>query len=194
MGGIVATSLLPSSNISAIITMSTPHVIPPARFDSRLDLVYKTSQDVLAHDPTPILSLCGGITDTMILSEFCVIPRQEDSTTSALRRTVFTSSLESCWTGVGHREMVWCHQVRWRIARATLELAHATSDSERREIIETCFRDGINDKIPRETSAFISQQAKSYEVLSEGKSLVVYRPMGSQIYILPITRYNSSFR
>ncbi|GAW00800.1 PGAP1-domain-containing protein [Lentinula edodes] len=40
MGGIVATSLLPSKDISSIITMSTPHTLPPARFDQRVDEIY----------------------------------------------------------------------------------------------------------------------------------------------------------
>ena len=148
MGGIVATSLLPSTNISSIITMSTPHVIPPARFDSRLDAIYDATKEVLEKDMTPILSICGGITDTMIASEFCVLPQQEAG--EALRKTVFTSSLEGCWTGVGHREMVWCHQVRWRVARVAFELAHAGSEDARAEAIETWFRDGIADKIPKE--------------------------------------------
>ena len=69
MGGVVATGLLPTSQIAAIITMSTPHSVPPARFDSRMDAIYSNSLERLDNDPTPILSLCGGITDTMIPSE-----------------------------------------------------------------------------------------------------------------------------
>ncbi|KAG1782508.1 hypothetical protein EV702DRAFT_386529 [Suillus placidus] len=65
-----------------------------------------------------------------------------------LRRTVFTSALEGAWTGVGHREMVWCHQmvrifcgyttrvtvvvyarlVTSLVARAALELGGANSN------------------------------------------------------------------
>ncbi|TFY75199.1 hypothetical protein EWM64_g8816, partial [Hericium alpestre] len=36
MGGVVAASLLPHPHINALITMSTPHTLPPARFDSRM--------------------------------------------------------------------------------------------------------------------------------------------------------------
>ncbi|KAF8897930.1 PGAP1-like protein-domain-containing protein [Infundibulicybe gibba] len=111
MGGVVASYLLPSTDISAIITMSTPHTLPPVRFDSRIDDIYDRNQRILRSDPTPIISLCGGATDAMIPSETCILP---DSSPGAFRRTVFTSALEGSWTGVGHREMVWCHQVRWR--------------------------------------------------------------------------------
>lgn len=120
MGGVVATSLLPSSDISTIITMSTPHTVPPARFDSRIDDIYRKGKRVLDLDPTPVVSLCGGASDMMIPSESCIL--QQPSSGDIFRRTVFTSALEGAWTGVGHREMVWCHQVRWRVARAALEV------------------------------------------------------------------------
>ncbi|KAF8262780.1 PGAP1-like protein-domain-containing protein [Lactarius quietus] len=120
MGGIVATSLLPSPNISAVITMSTPHQLPPARFDRRIAAIYKSNQAALTASSTPILSLCGGAADLMVPSESCIVPKAAES--GLYRRTVFSSALEGCWTGVGHQVVVWCHQVRWRVARAALEL------------------------------------------------------------------------
>ncbi|THH33528.1 hypothetical protein EUX98_g695 [Antrodiella citrinella] len=65
MGGVVATSLLPHHNIAAIITMSTPYTLPPARFDRRIEGIFTRSLHSLTSDPTPILSLCGGATDLM---------------------------------------------------------------------------------------------------------------------------------
>jgi len=35
---------------------------------------------------------------------------------------MFTSGMVGTWTGVDHEAMVWCHQVRWRVARLLLEL------------------------------------------------------------------------
>jgi len=121
MGGVVATSLLPSPDISAIITMSTPHTLPPARFDYRIEGIYSANHEHLTSDPTPIISICGGATDTMVPSESCILPKP--SSPGIFRKTIFSSGMERCWTGIGHREMVWCHQARWQIARAALELS-----------------------------------------------------------------------
>lgn len=144
MGGVVATSLLPHANISAIITMSTPHTLPPARFDRRIERIYEHNRHSLLSDLTPILSLCGGATDLMVPSESCILPPAgvNDNDAEPFRRTVFTSALEGSWTGVGHREMVWCHQVRWRVARASLELGAARSASDRGIILDNWLRDG----------------------------------------------------
>ncbi|KAH7105481.1 PGAP1-domain-containing protein [Auriculariales sp. MPI-PUGE-AT-0066] len=135
MGGIVAMSLLPSPNISAIITMSTPHSLPPARLDRRIEDIFAASWHATAQSKTPVISICGGATDSMIPSESCYLPNIA-SDAQAYRRTVFTSGMEGVWTGVGHQSMVWCHQVRWHVARAALltggsppvEEIHATFD------------------------------------------------------------------
>jgi GPI inositol-deacylase len=95
--GVVETSLLPSVHISAIITMSTPHALPHARFDSLIDEIYRRNRLILDSDPTPILSLCGGATDMMISSESCVLEKQGAG--AMLRRTVSTSALEGAYSG-----------------------------------------------------------------------------------------------
>ncbi|KAF8213968.1 PGAP1-like protein-domain-containing protein [Mycena galopus ATCC 62051] len=185
MGGIVATALLPSPNISAILTMSTPHELPPARFDARIDALYQHNKRILTRDVTPILSVCGGATDMMIPSESCVLPVDADSD-SPFRRTVFSSALEGAWTGVGHREMVWCHQVRWRIARAALELAEADSPVGRGVILDRWLRDG--HALPRplvlpEADAALTALP---EVLPAEMHLVLKQPRGARTYLLPL--------
>ncbi|KAF9236219.1 PGAP1-like protein-domain-containing protein [Melanogaster broomeanus] len=179
MGGVVGTALLPAVHISALITMSTPHTLPPARFDARVEAIYVRNRDVLARAATPILSLCGGATDMMVPSESCVLPEGEDGGEGedeggGYRRTVFTSALEGAWTGVGHREMVWCHQVRWRVARAALELGGAASAGAR----GGCWTGGGQAGLEEGT----------YEVLPEGEHLVLRypRPRGARTYLVPV--------
>ena len=142
MGGVVATSLLPSPGISAIITMSTPHTLPPARFDNRIEDIYSTNHEHLISNPTPIVSICGGATDLMVPSETCIIP--EPNVQGIFRKTVFSSGMERCWTGIGHREMVWCHQARWQVARAALELSASASSTPpaRALILDAWLRNG----------------------------------------------------
>ncbi|KAL0577563.1 GPI inositol deacylase [Marasmius crinis-equi] len=190
MGGIVATSLLPSDNISTIITMSTPHILPPARFDQRIDAIYERNQHVLASDATPILSLCGGATDMMIPSESCILPVSD--TNKPYRRTVFSSALEGAWTGVGHREMVWCHQVRWRVARAALELSKANLVSEKEKVLDLWLRDG-HALPPREDPLQHSSNGDE-EFVSHGQALTLRNPRESKKYRFPIsTSYSNHF-
>ena len=188
MGGIVATSLLPSSNISAIITMSTPHTLPPARFDARIDALYDRLQLTLHKDPTPILSICGGVTDMLIPSESCILPQASNNT---FRRTVFTSALEGAWTGVGHREMVWCHQVRWRVARAALELGGANSLPSKATLLDKWFRDGHilpPNALETEYYTLDISDAAPVEILAPGKNLLLKSPHISNTYLLPVKR------
>ncbi|KAF8165658.1 GPI-inositol-deacylase [Crassisporium funariophilum] len=193
MGGIVATSLLPSNNISAIITMSTPHTLPPARFDSRIDTIYDRLQLTLDREPTPIVSICGGATDMMIASESCVLPKPSND---VFRRTVFTSALEGAWTGVGHREMVWCHQVRWRVARSALELGAADTPAGRALVLDKWLRDGhslppqISEAGPDKTMEVTDMT--TVEVLPAWKKLTIQNPKTSKTYLLPVQRTSES--
>lgn len=188
MGGIVGTALLPSDDISALITMSTPHTLPPARFDASVDEIYRRNAESLMNDPTPVVSICGGATDMMIPSESCILPDPGDGNpgSAIYRRTVFTSALEGAWTGVGHREMVWCHQVRWRVARAALELGGANSDIDMAVILDTWL--SRNGRLLPPAAGVDMSDAATYEALPEGLNLVLTKPTGSRTYLLPVPR------
>ena len=168
MGGVVATSLLPSPDISAIITMSTPHILPPARFDNRIEDIYSNNHNRLISDPTPIVSICGGATDTMVPSESCILP--EPRAQGIFRKTIFSSGMERCWTGIGHREMVWCHQARWQVARAVLELSASASPtpSVRALILDAWLRNG-HEATPTLDASVPSVDSTQTEVISESE-------------------------
>ncbi|KAI0751124.1 PGAP1-domain-containing protein [Daedaleopsis nitida] len=187
MGGVVATALLPNPRISAIITMSTPHTLPPVRFDRRIDHVYARNHINLASESTPVLSVCGGATDLMIPSESCILsPSVLKFNSSLYRRTVFTSALEGCWTGVGHLAMVWCHQVRWRIARAALEIAAVKTVAERAEVMEKWLRDGHTLPPTATPTETVQLRAGQYYKIPSGQHLLVRDPEGTHSYVLPL--------
>lgn len=184
MGGVVAASLLPSSNISAIITMSTPYTLPPARFDNVIDAIYSKNAGVLKNDPTPIVSVCGGSTDMMIPSESCILPQ---SSQGGYRRTVFSSALEGAWSGVGHVEMVWCHQVRWRVARAALELGPYSTEEDRVGVLDKWLRDGHT--LPAsviEPKPLVKDAAGTVIQLPQDKKMLVTIPRHDVTHLLPI--------
>lgn len=184
MGGIVATALLPSDKMSAVITMSTPHTLPPARFDSRIDKLYERLQQTLDEDHTPIASICGGATDMMIPSESCILPRTRKD---IFRRTVFSSALEGAWTGVGHREMVWCHQVRWRVARAALELGAAKTLETRAVVLDKWLRDGHSLPLTLEIDGEFEILLEDAPSLPTGQQLILKKPNTPKTYLLPVS-------
>lgn len=176
MGGVVATSLLPSPDISAIITMSTPHTLPPARFDNRIEDIYSNNHNHLISDPTPIVSICGGATDTMVPSESCILP--EPRAQGIFRKTIFSSGMERCWTGIGHREMVWCHQARWQVTRAVLELSASASPtpSVRALILDAWLRNG-HETTPIPDASIPPVDSTQTEVVSESEGMHPPGPM-----------------
>lgn len=189
MGGVVATSLLPSPNISAVITMSTPHQLPPARFDRRVAAIYNNNRAALVTANTPILSLCGGATDLMVPSESCILPEVAD--VGAYRRTVFSSALEGCWTGVGHQVVVWCHQVRWRVARAALELGAASTPVERGAILDRWLRDGRSPLPALGYPAPLHSNQTSYTVLPPGPVVLRALREPGAVYLAPVPETGS---
>ena len=192
MGGVVATSLLPSPNISAVITMSTPHEIPPARFDRRITAIYKHIQTALTTADTPILSLCGGATDLMVPSESCIVPEAKNG--DVYRRTIFSSALEGCWTGVGHQAIVWCHQVRWRVARAALELGAASSSVDRGFILDRWLRDGRLFMPTPEHPGRLDMDRESYAVLPSGPFILRDFREARAVYLAPVPEANHPIR
>ncbi|EKM59762.1 uncharacterized protein PHACADRAFT_85765 [Phanerochaete carnosa HHB-10118-sp] len=187
MGGVVALSVLPHPRVSAIITMSTPYTLPPARFDRRIDHIYSTNEKILMSEPTPVLSLCGGATDLMIPSESCILPEAHAwaNGSKPYRRTIFSSALEGSWTGIGHREMVWCHQVRWRVARAALQLGATSTSTERAAVLDTWLHDGQTLPFGYPSSA-PPLSLEAAEFLPVDLRLELRNPAGSRTYVLPV--------
>jgi glycosylphosphatidylinositol deacylase len=131
MGGTVSELLLSEmddADIRAVFTMSTPNLLAPVRFDRRSEDIYTQAQKAQRgeiNSTAPLVNICGGSTDSQITSELCTLPTSDHP----LRRTISTSSLQGAWTGVGHREMVWCHQIRYLVAQAMLTLANDPSSN-----------------------------------------------------------------
>lgn len=134
MGGIVArhavTRLADPAAVHTVVTLSTPHQQAPVTTDSSLARVYSDIAAFFspanAQDPQHpasnhlLVSLCGGSPDPMLAADACALPESMYGPIEAL--SIFTSGLVGGWTGVDHEAMVWCHQVRWRVARMLLEL------------------------------------------------------------------------
>ena len=135
MGGIVArhASITAVGDlVDAILTMSTPHLYPPVTLERQMDDIYSTINSARANDSTPLLfSICGGVSDTQIVSDACALDESLIGPSDGF--AVFTTGIPGAWTGVDHQAMVWCHQIRWRVARVLLEM---TASEDRRKRLD----------------------------------------------------------
>lgn len=106
MGGIVSRLAAKQEHVDLVMTMSTPHTMPPLPLDHASEDIFRRA---LAN-PVPFISICGGVSDTQVVSDSC-----------AIGNTLFTTGLAGVWTGVDHQAMVWCHQIRSRIVPLLLQ-------------------------------------------------------------------------
>jgi glycosylphosphatidylinositol deacylase len=150
MGGIVArlaATSSPKDSISLILTMATPHTISPAPFDYTTESIYRLISTHQISRPSPLLiSVCGGISDTQVVSDTCALGDSDLHPEDGF--TVFTSGLPGAWTGVDHQAMVWCHQIRWAVARALMESANIKEKGDQLLRLKRWLGDDIADRTP----------------------------------------------
>ncbi|SPO29408.1 related to BST1 - negative regulator of COPII vesicle formation [Ustilago trichophora] len=134
MGGIAArlTGHLPNyprGSIDTIVTLSTPHAYPPVPFDRSVEYVYSLiNQPVVVPDsadaqqiPPLLISIAGGLLDTQLPSDpsSLALARIGESVAPS-RISTYTGSLPSLWSSVDHLAVMWCDQLREKIARGFL--------------------------------------------------------------------------
>lgn len=144
MGGIVSRVALTLDNyipgtVNTIITLASPHLVPPATFDADITKVYHLANDYWRgaysegeseenplRDVT-ILSIAGGKLDTMVPSDYVSL----DSLVPASNGlSTFANSVPRVWSGIDHDAMVWCHQLRRQIASALFQIADPQVSSQ----------------------------------------------------------------
>ncbi|UZJ57245.1 hypothetical protein CBS101457_006565 [Exobasidium rhododendri] len=140
MGGVVARLMLtkanhPPGSVDTIITLSSPHAYPPVPLESGVEEVYRQINSGWEEKARDILliSLSGGVLDNQLSSEPASLPlaRLWHDNTSL---SAFTSSLPALWSGVDHLAMMWCDQLRERVARGVLRIeGRRSSVTERRQ-------------------------------------------------------------
>lgn len=130
MGGVIARLAMDSAtsiSVDIIVTLSTPHIIPPLALERDMDSIYSLitwrRQHISTHPP--LISICGGISDTQVVSDSCVLPSWQTGKNGDF--AVFTTGIPGVWTAVEHQAIVWCHQIRWRIARMLLDMSIKTN-------------------------------------------------------------------
>lgn len=131
MGGIVARLALGLPNhheskpIKTMLTLSTPHAVPPAPLEEGMDRIYSRIEAERLSDATAskvlFVSLSGGLLDTQLPSDYAVFPNS-----TGLQPVIqgYTTDIASLWSSVDHLAMMWCDQLRRRVSWLVDEEVH----------------------------------------------------------------------
>ncbi|KAG5364914.1 GPI inositol-deacylase A [Yarrowia sp. E02] len=162
MGGIVARTMvtldsyIPES-INTILTLATPHVLPPVSFDKGIVGLYHDVNEFWKHETAPggkledtlLVSVTGGIRDQMIPAEYSSVDTFLPPSNGF---AVATTSIPGVWMSIDHQAMVWCHQLRRVLAETLLVVASETTEkvSTRLETFQEYFLSGMERVEQRE--------------------------------------------
>ncbi|CAJ0837552.1 11526_t:CDS:10 [Entrophospora sp. SA101] len=196
MGGVVARTLFQTPNfqpgsINTILTMSTPHTLPPASFDWKINT--ESSSNSLM-DVT-LISIAGGNLDTIVCSDSTNINSLVPDSNGF---TVFTTSIPKVWTSMDHQCILWCEQLVKVVANTLLNIVdirrstQTIPTSQRMKVFRKNLLTGLEDSIdidksPREFFDILDLGKGSYQFLDMGQRLVLNNTSSkSQIYLMPI--------
>ncbi|KAI5954720.1 BST1 [Candida theae] len=174
MGGIVARIMLTlpdyaSDSIKDILTLSSPHSTSPLTFDGDLSTIYsavdkfwycgfnncsaastsKLNQlSSVAHTrlhDVALISITGGALDSTLPADYTTLGYLVPKTNGF---TAFTTGIPQVWTPIDHLAVVWCQQLRTRIALALRELTclrDTATLEDRIGVYERYFLTGFED-------------------------------------------------
>lgn len=155
MGGIVARTMVTldsyiHGSINTILTLATPHVLPPVSFDKGIVGLYHNVNEFWKTETAPggkledtlLVSVTGGIRDQMIPAEYSSVDTFLPPTNGF---AVATTSIPDVWMSIDHQAMVWCHQLRRVVAETLLVVAGETTEkvSTRLDTFQEYFLSGM---------------------------------------------------
>ncbi|KAF9157031.1 GPI inositol deacylase [Linnemannia schmuckeri] len=170
MGGIVARSIFTTDNyiqgsVHSILTVATPHMIPPIALNDRISAAYDKIEDFWTHGfHTPhsplasvsLVSIMGGNLDITVNSDsgniHHLVPQSHGF-------SVFTSSIPHAWVGTDHLSVLWCNQVAMVIGKALVDVVDARRADqvkplgERMKIFRRRFLTGAEEHASRASAA-----------------------------------------
>lgn len=219
MGGIVARALFlqphyQARSVSTLITIATPHVVPPATVDRGVDKVYEAinsywrqgygleygSYSERAREELSDLvtiSISGGLSDTTIASEATSLSSLLPSNDSH-GFTVFTTSIPGINTPIDHLALLWCEQLLQLISQSIISIVdvHVARGVVSREERIAKFGDrllgGLESAAKRVEGREVALDALEKDgrttVLKIGERLVVRPPQlkGRNVFVMPI--------
>ncbi|CAG8456911.1 17514_t:CDS:2 [Acaulospora morrowiae] len=213
MGGVVARTLFTMPNyqpgsINTILTMASPHLLPPAPFDWQISKIYKDINEFWKNgysqnstenslDDVTLISIVGGNLDTVVCSDSANISPLVPASNGF---TVFTTSIPNVWTAMDHQCILWCNQLVGVVANSLLSVVDVRRAvqtklrSERMSAFRKVLLTGLEEhaeqelnEIKREPFGIINLEKLSHRFLDMGQRLVLSDAESTpQVYLMPI--------
>ncbi|KAK6198890.1 PGAP1-like protein-domain-containing protein [Scheffersomyces amazonensis] len=154
MGGIVSRVMITLPNyvnksINTIITLSSPHAAAPLTFDGDILKIYSAidrfwyagfHNSTISHysniakerlHDVSLISITGGNLDATLPADYTTLGFLVPSTNGF---TVFTTGIPQVWTPIDHLAIVWCAQLRQKLARLLLEIVDYNKPSKTKNL------------------------------------------------------------
>ncbi|KAI9257366.1 PGAP1-like protein-domain-containing protein [Phascolomyces articulosus] len=211
MGGVVARSMFLLNNyqpgsINTIITLSTPHILPPAPFDWKISKIYDdmhrfwvngythgngvSSSSSLSNDAVAttdlywatslkdvmLISIAGGTLDNIVCSDSANVGAFLPTSNGF---TVFTTAIPNVWTGTDHLSIYSCKQLVRVLAKSMLDIVDTRRPAQTKP---------LQDRMAVMKKAFLSGLDDRTQDLSLG------RPNHSEIPDRDIRQFNMGER
>ncbi|KAG0332731.1 GPI inositol deacylase [Podila humilis] len=147
MGGIVARTIFTLNNfqpgsVNTIVTVATPHAVPPVALDYETTHTYDTissfwikgfaGKEAKLKDVT-LVSIMGGTLDTTVNGDAAnihsIVPPSNGF-------TVFTSNIPHAWVGCDHLAILWCNQVASAIGQVLVQVSDSRYPEQVAPVIE----------------------------------------------------------
>lgn len=145
MGGIVARVMVTLPNytpdsINTIITLSSPHAAAPLTFDGDILKLYSntdrfwydgfSNNSQIAHQllkNISLISITGGMLDDVLPADYTTLGFLVPPSNGF---TVFSTGIPQVWTPIDHLAIVWCSQLRHKLALMLLNIADYSQPSK----------------------------------------------------------------
>ncbi|KAJ1990520.1 GPI inositol deacylase [Dimargaris cristalligena] len=138
MGGVVARTAITLSNyrprsVNTILTLSSPHLLPPAPLESYVDTLYRTTNEFWIREfnqpanrslltDMSLVSIAGGNLDAMVGSDLAFV---DTSVPANHGFTVFTTQIPGVWLSMDHQSILWCKQMADVVSHTLMGIVNA---------------------------------------------------------------------
>ena len=134
----------PEKSVKTIVTLSTPHMAPPATFDKGIEQIYSRIngfwRDTFSKPDRPsglhdvlLISIAGGSADAQISSDYAnvasIVPPSNGF-------AVLSTTVPSIFAPIDHLAVMWCDQLRQSIVSAIISSGAGTNATRTRSLPE----------------------------------------------------------
>lgn len=168
MGGIVARTVVTLDNytpgsVNTIVTLGTPHLVPPLTLDKDVTLVYDRVNQywrncyAKEHSPlenTTLVSVSGGHIDHMVLPGSTPV---DSLIPPSHGISAYSYSIPNVWRGIDHLAIMWCAELRHVVVDSLFKIAdpwlpeRTLPVKDRMEVLQASYRSPIDSLRPNDT-------------------------------------------